>query len=89
MIEELMGTNAVLQILNSVRALKQQTMTPDMLIWYHGKSGRYSVKEGYAKLKSQHLTIPTYEDNRAQALKKIWTWKGLVPKVRLFLWRAI
>ncbi|KAJ4776428.1 RNA-directed DNA polymerase (reverse transcriptase)-related family protein [Rhynchospora pubera] len=65
----------------------RQAICRDRLIWMHSKSGIYSVKEGYRYLlqRTRDLTI----DARAILWRKLQKWKGIVHKVKVFLWRLI
>ncbi|KAJ1700918.1 hypothetical protein LUZ63_000697 [Rhynchospora breviuscula] len=59
----------------------------DKLIWEVSKTGRYSVKEGYQWLWRQRrvqFTSPV-----AQLWQRVQKWKGIAPKVKIFLWRLI
>ncbi|KAJ4807134.1 RNA-directed DNA polymerase (reverse transcriptase)-related family protein [Rhynchospora pubera] len=59
----------------------------DRLIWVQSKRGKYSVKEGYKLLRSQANMPPNNEV--AVLWQQIQNWKGVVPKVKNFLWRLI
>lgn len=89
LIAEQMGAHAVELILSTAKEPRGDALVPDMLIWHHSKGGKYTVKEGYVRLKTLRLSTPVYEENKAAALKAIWQWKCIQPKVQLFLWRAI
>jgi zinc-binding in reverse transcriptase len=57
-------------------------LLPDMLIWTAQKSGVYTVKEGYKLLSNTSLST---ED---PVRKIVWKDITVIPKVRMFLWRA-
>ncbi|KAJ1695019.1 hypothetical protein LUZ63_011717 [Rhynchospora breviuscula] len=65
----------------------RQAVCPDRLIWMQSKSGKYSVREGYQYLLQQ--TRENTIDARVNMWQKLQKWKGIVPKVKLFLWRLI
>ncbi|KAJ4820428.1 RNA-directed DNA polymerase (reverse transcriptase)-related family protein [Rhynchospora pubera] len=79
--------NQVVQIVNADIKPVIQEGAQDKLIWSESKSGKYTVREGYKYLNSltqTHTNTPVSE---------LWSvaaeWKGLVPKVKIFLWRVI
>lgn len=62
----------------------ENNMMRDRLIWAGDPSGSYSVKKGYRMLKG----VPEGEDQCEELWNLIWKAQGLIPKVRMFIWRA-
>lgn len=88
-VEELFGTHIMHQIIQSAKHPVHNHDRGDRLIWLQGKSGTYTVKEGYKLLVQTTQFRPQYDQSKLKALKQIWNWKGVIPRVKLFLWRAI
>ncbi|KAJ4776676.1 RNA-directed DNA polymerase (reverse transcriptase)-related family protein [Rhynchospora pubera] len=59
----------------------------DKLVWQISTKGSYRVKEGYTMLKGQSNLVDNSEE--AKLWVEIQKWKGIIPKVKLFLWRLI
>lgn len=80
-----LGEETARWVLEQVRAPRQQAMLGDRLIWKGAKSGKYMVKEGYRML--------TQRQHREREPDPIWgiIWRAqqLLPKIKLFLWRAV
>lgn len=84
-----MGLQALHHIEQSVRKPVWQPVLDDRLIWIPGKKGVYTVKEG-CELICQNTQVRTfYGEQKLRALGEIWKWKGVIPRVILFVWRAI
>ncbi|KAJ4794364.1 RNA-directed DNA polymerase (reverse transcriptase)-related family protein [Rhynchospora pubera] len=64
----------------------REVMISDKLIWKHTTSGSYTVKEGYRRLAE---SAPRTGNVDGDMWKKIWGWKQVAPKVRIFLWRLL
>ncbi|KAJ3698437.1 hypothetical protein LUZ61_002142 [Rhynchospora tenuis] len=77
----------IMQILNVEPKPNMEAGIQDKLIWTISKRGKYTAKEGYAHLWGQQGVIqPTQSSILWQ---KIQNWKGIIPKVQIFLWRLI
>ncbi|KAJ4757006.1 RNA-directed DNA polymerase (reverse transcriptase)-related family protein [Rhynchospora pubera] len=59
----------------------------DRLIWEVAKCGRYTVKEGYQYLTRQPAVQEA--NHMASLWHKVNAWQGVVPKVKVFLWRLL
>lgn len=68
---------------------KLEPLIGDQLIWRGSKNGNYTTKEGYNLLKEINLVVLVYPEIKKQAWKKLGKWNDLIPRVKLFLWRAI
>lgn len=88
-ITEVMGRDALQGILQVTKKPANHSILSDRLIWLPSKTGTYTAKQGYEMLRKLHRTPPVYAVPMKEALTKIWEWKGLIPRVRTFLWRAI
>lgn len=88
-IRELMGQTAVDNILRTANHPKVESLLPDRLIWLGNKSGRYTAKEGYEMLRKQNSTLHTYDQSTKAAWQRMWSWKGVIPRIKTFLWKAI
>ncbi|KAJ4779711.1 RNA-directed DNA polymerase (reverse transcriptase)-related family protein [Rhynchospora pubera] len=82
----LFSLQQALIIQNEVEKPVSQSVTKDMLIWKRSKRGNYSVKEGYQCIERQRDPIRT-EANELWI--QISNWRGVVPKIKIFLWRLI
>lgn len=38
---------------------------------------------------AQQLSHATYEHSKLEAWKRIWSWEGVIPRIKLFLWKAV
>ncbi|XP_078163540.1 uncharacterized protein LOC144558573 [Carex rostrata] len=54
-----------------------------------GKKGSYTVKEGYNTLLRDNPFAFPYDQQKIRALRAIWNWKEVIPRVQMFLWRAL
>lgn len=84
-----MGIEIFQRIVQSVRHPVQQPVIEDRLVWTQGKKGRFTVKEGYKVMTESNLVQPVYGEQKLKALKNVWKWKGVLPRVRMFVWRAL
>ena len=48
--------------------------------------GAYMTKDGYEWFRRRILTTLVYKEAKIMMRKKIWTRKGILPRVRTFLW---
>lgn len=83
-LQQLMGFTRALAIatLDSIRPAPSPA--PDTLIFAYAKDGKFTVKKAYQLLKG---------DNGLQSDKAFWDWLWgkvpLIPKLKVFLWRAV
>ncbi|KAJ3687049.1 hypothetical protein LUZ61_016213 [Rhynchospora tenuis] len=83
-ISALLGDEAVGHIEQHVQAPKMIPGMKDQLVWDYIKSGNYTVKEGY------NCVISGMQVQGGDVQwRYIWSWKMIVPKVRLFIWRLM
>ncbi|KAJ4769074.1 RNA-directed DNA polymerase (reverse transcriptase)-related family protein [Rhynchospora pubera] len=84
----LFGLQAASQIMNQAKAPDPTLHLDDRLIWKKVKTGRYTVKEGYAWLKGMEGDggIAYRNEPHWQRIAKL---KNVVPKVKIFLWRLL
>ncbi|XP_078174456.1 uncharacterized protein LOC144568100 [Carex rostrata] len=87
-VTEIMGDRLTQVVLQVMQVPSNHSLLKDKLIWLPSKTGVYTAKMGYEMLKS-HMPLPVYNAETKQMLQKIWEWKGVLPRVRTFLWRAI
>lgn len=87
-IRELFGAQAIQVIMDANCKPQAQPLIQDRLIWTESSKGRYSTKEGY-KLLSQQRNNMVYEPTKIEAWKRVWSWKGVIPRVKMFLWKSI
>ncbi|KAJ4793940.1 RNA-directed DNA polymerase (reverse transcriptase)-related family protein [Rhynchospora pubera] len=68
--------------------VKPSSLVPvkDRLIWKHTNSGVYTVKEGYSKLVEMNTIVGNVSGN---LWARVWGWKSVIPKVRIFMWRLL
>ncbi|KAJ4791099.1 RNA-directed DNA polymerase (reverse transcriptase)-related family protein [Rhynchospora pubera] len=59
----------------------------DKLIWLKAKNGKYTVKQGYAHLQEGVTQVQRDQSNLQWV--DMWNWKGVIPKVKVFIWRLI
>ncbi|KAJ4766019.1 Ribonuclease H-like superfamily protein [Rhynchospora pubera] len=85
-LQRLFNTQQVATILAEVAKPTLDPQIKDRLIWLHTKAGNYSVKEGYQRLIQ---LAPRNGNVEGELWKRIWGWKGVVPKVRIFMWRLL
>ncbi|KAJ4782137.1 Ribonuclease H-like superfamily protein [Rhynchospora pubera] len=58
----------------------------DRLVWKATKDGKYSVKEGYKQITGQNNAGVPVSISLWQTISK---WKGIAPRVKIFLWRLL
>lgn len=85
----ILGLPALQQIQEVVRHPVQQPVLEDRIILLGTKKGKYTVKEGYEAISKANTVRPVNSNAQLKAFKSIWKWKEIVPRVRLFLWRAL
>lgn len=88
-ITELMGPLALSRIENTASKPKEQSLLPDRLIWSESKSGQYTAKQGYELLTEMGNTTRVYEETAKRAWKRMWSWKGIIPRIKTFIWKGI
>ncbi|KAJ4752210.1 Ribonuclease H-like superfamily protein [Rhynchospora pubera] len=59
----------------------------DKLIWLKAKNGKYTVKQGFDQLQGAITQVP--RDRLNLQWVDMWNWKGIIPKVKVFIWRLI
>ncbi|KAJ4745978.1 Ribonuclease H-like superfamily protein [Rhynchospora pubera] len=87
--EELLRLFTLQQVDTIIREVAKPTreqLVGDKLIWKHSKTGSYSVKEGYKRLEE---LAPRLGNMEGEFWQRIWGWKGVAPKVKIFLWRLL
>lgn len=89
LIEDVLGPQAVQTITQSVRKSEVEPQLQDRLIWDKGKSGKYMANEGYKVLQQQARPPIQNSEEKIKAWARIWSWEGLTPRVKIFLWKAV
>ncbi|KAJ4745251.1 RNA-directed DNA polymerase (reverse transcriptase)-related family protein [Rhynchospora pubera] len=79
--------NQIMSIQAITPKMSSEGVEQDMMIWEQAKRGKYTVKEGYQLLSRQENLSGS--NNVAELWQKVKTWKGVVPKVKIFIWRLI
>ncbi|KAJ4757665.1 RNA-directed DNA polymerase (reverse transcriptase)-related family protein [Rhynchospora pubera] len=62
-------------------------LLPDRLIWLKAKNGKYTAKQGYLELQKDMQNAQLTQTNLQWV--HMWNWKGIVPKVKVFIWRLL
>lgn len=87
-ITQLLGQQAMNSILLSVKQPREHALLPDRLIWTSSDNGIYTAKDGYMILAKGQHRIVNYDDDQKFLWKEMWNWKGMIPRVLIFIWRA-
>ncbi|KAJ4757443.1 RNA-directed DNA polymerase (reverse transcriptase)-related family protein [Rhynchospora pubera] len=85
-LQELFNQEQVKAIMEDASKPSVEMAVSDKLVWKHTNSGAYTVKEGYKQL-VRNNPISGKIDGALWA--RIWGWKNVAPKVRVFMWRLL
>ncbi|KAJ3697193.1 hypothetical protein LUZ61_000898 [Rhynchospora tenuis] len=85
-LQRLFNQSQIQQIIQNQNKPEPHARQKDLLIWKGSKDGRYSVKEGYKLITQAQLGLQSGQLRMWSVISK---WKGIEPKVKLFLWRLI
>lgn len=61
----------------------------DRLIWEGNNKGRYTTKDGCRELVQANSVPVQYLQNKKDAWGRIWSCRCVIPRVQVFLWRAV
>lgn len=84
-----MGPQVIVAIIQTVTAPTSHPSIPDKLIWTASARGTYTTKEGYSLLHKLNMQQVNYSQEQITMWKRLWGWKGILPRVKKILWRAI
>jgi zinc-binding in reverse transcriptase len=85
-VSEVVGPQAASAIIVNIEAARENALLKDKLIWLPVKSGNYTTKQGYQLLQTK-VSTPTNET--CPLFQKIWQWKLIPPRVKMFIWRTL
>ncbi|KAJ4811749.1 RNA-directed DNA polymerase (reverse transcriptase)-related family protein [Rhynchospora pubera] len=86
-LSQLFQQELIPQIQTLVQKPVRNSLAEDCLIWGRSKSGRYTVKEGYRLMvQGQGGQL---QPEQCLLWEEISNWKGILPKIKIFLWRLI
>ncbi|KAJ4763006.1 Ribonuclease H-like superfamily protein [Rhynchospora pubera] len=86
-LSQLFQQELIPQIQTMVHKPVRNSHTEDCLIWGRSKSRRYTVKEGYRlMMEGQGGQLQPWQ---CLLWEEISNWKGILPKIKIFLWRLI
>lgn len=83
-----MGSQALHLIQTTARNPSENPLVEDRLLWLKSKRGRYSTKEGYNHLRQVSTLNSTYSQAQIDTWARLWKWRGPIPRVKAFIWRA-
>ncbi|KAJ4786479.1 RNA-directed DNA polymerase (reverse transcriptase)-related family protein [Rhynchospora pubera] len=83
-ISNLLGESVADHIMQTVKKPCRIPGLSDSLIWDYNKAGKYTVKDGY-----QCAIMRMGRQENEVTWQYVWKWKGLVPKVKIFMWRVL
>ncbi|KAJ4765776.1 Ribonuclease H-like superfamily protein [Rhynchospora pubera] len=84
---ELVGFHSALYLAISFPHTPVRNSYPDRLIFSANTNGQFTLKGAYRLLSSLNPQSNQQPPHLKHLLKKIWYSQGLLPKVRLFLWK--
>jgi Reverse transcriptase (RNA-dependent DNA polymerase)/zinc-binding in reverse transcriptase/Endonuclease/Exonuclease/phosphatase family len=84
-LSNVLGHDMTSWVIANIQPPNENNPLKDRLIWSRAKSGRYSVKEGYSMMKAGPVDI---RENERRMWTLLWQVKGIIPRVRVFIWRA-
>ncbi|KAJ3701906.1 hypothetical protein LUZ61_005611 [Rhynchospora tenuis] len=85
-LSQLFQPNQIHSIIGGTNKPNVNSEDDDRMVWLKTKNGRYVVKEGYKELTCGHSQFRSVQNVNWQI---VWKWKGISPKVKIFLWRLL